>query len=97
MTAEKDTGSIHVQCTHCGHVFETHDVGDMAACERCDGKFSRFRNIVEPDDEPDDFLGTFAGAVEGELCDVSTCTYWPVEEQNGRHLCAKHLEERENL
>lgn len=41
------TEQITVECPHCGHRFETHDVGDIAGCEECRETFSRFKNIVD--------------------------------------------------
>lgn len=43
-----------------------------------------------------DFLETFAGAVEGELCGVSTCTAKPVATRNGRALCARHRDHHDH-
>ena len=44
-----DTEQITVECPHCGHRFETHDVGDLAGCEECRQTFPRFTNIVQSD------------------------------------------------
>lgn len=35
---------MDVECPHCGHEFETHAVGDIAACPECDETFPRFQN-----------------------------------------------------
>lgn len=44
----------------------------------------------------DEFLETFAGAVEGKLCGVSTCTAQPVAERNGRALCVRHRDHHDH-
>jgi protein-arginine kinase activator protein McsA len=39
--------TVVVQCPECGHEFETHDLGDLVGCGKCDSSFERFDNIIE--------------------------------------------------
>lgn len=49
--ARVGSDSMRVKCPNCGSVFETHGMGDFAACAGCDSQFSRFMNVVGADDE----------------------------------------------
>ena len=45
----------------------------------------------------DDLLENFEGAVEGQVCSVSKCTYNPIGRLEGRALCGLHYERRARL